>query len=150
MEVVTLVGGFRGIGLGTLTNNQTYALSVWLSQSIGDIDGLIARVRAATNAGQIATATAQVLEQQYDAVSARAGDLQAVTPDTDLSVWRPQATQVIADANVFKDQAHLALGDLANRGLKLTLLAVGSVALLGGAAWVIYRSGKRKHPGRRR
>jgi hypothetical protein len=33
---------------------------------------------------------------------------------------------------------------LQNRGLKLVLLATGSIALIGGAAWVIYRYGKKR------
>jgi len=152
MEVVTLVGGFRGVGLGDLTNAQATALVAWLQQNLADADSLIARVRAATAAGQIAVASGQVLEQFYEGLNTRAIDLtnQISTLTVDPTSWRAQARQLVSDAATFADQAHLALGDVQARGLKLTLLALGSVALVGGAAWVVYRYGRRKHPQRRR
>jgi hypothetical protein len=145
MEVVTLVGGFRG--LGAITTREQNDLLTWLQTALRDADNVAARIRQATGTGQIPLEAGHQLDNFYQTITDRAVALinQVGTLESaEIGTWRVQARALLGDAAAFVAEGRLVLGDLQNRGLKLALLAAGSVALFGGAAWVIYRYGRRR------
>ena len=145
MEVVTLVGGFRG--LGSITTRAQNDLLAWFQNALRDADAVAARVRAATAGGQIPLEAGHQLDNFYQTITDRAVALinQVGTLESaEIAPWRVQARALIGDATAFANEGRLVLGDLQNRGLKLALLATGSIALFGGAAWVIYRYSKKR------
>lgn len=149
MEVITLTGGFRGLGL--TSSSEQERLLRWLNDSIQPAAMTIDRVRTADSHGQLPTASAQRLENLWTALAAEHSALVEALPDEiDLPAWQQRARAMLAHAAAFTADARAVLGDEASgRGLRLALLAAGSVAVLGGIAWVIYRYGKRRHPGSR-
>lgn len=150
MEVITMEGGFRGLGVPT--TNEVSRLLTWLNQALSPAVTAINRVRAATTSAQLSTPSAQRLESLWTTIASEHERLTNALPDeTDVPLWQNTARNLVARANAFVRDANAVLGDESSgRGLRLTLLAVGSVAVLGGLAWVIYRYSKRRYPRRRR
>lgn len=150
MEVITLTGGFRGLGIPSTSEVTT--LVTTLNATLAPAAALIDRVRAADSSGQLGTASAARLENLWNQISQEHEALvNSIADETDLPAWQERARLWYQRVGAFVRDARAVLGDeSANRGLRLTLIALGSVAVFGGIAWVVYRYGKRKHPGRRR
>lgn len=152
MRVVTIDGGFRG--LGDTARARTTAVADF-TRRISVFDDTWERFSLFRQRGELGAADEQTLTAEYarivDRVNEHMSAAGAISGEATLAFWRSQSEVILRAAAEWTRRARFVMGEEeANRGLRIFLIAAASVTILGGGMYVIYRSTKRSRRRRRR
>lgn len=152
MEVLTLVGGFRG--LGAVSTQQILELGDWLGAQTANADQTMDRLSRLAGQGNVPEYSVSRLSDAYYSLGDQLTDLRdrlGTLEEPDLARWRSDALALISRFETWDNDARTVLGDeIGGRGLRMTILAIGSIVVLGGAAYAVYRISNKRRPRRRK
>lgn len=152
MRVVTIDGGFRG--LGAISSSSRNAALDDFTRRISVFDDTWERFSVFRQQGQLSAGDEATLTAEYarivDRVNAHTATMEIVASPAMLDVWRTESAAILRDATAWTRRARYVMGEEAtNRGLRIFLIAAASITVLGGGMYVIYRATKRPRRGRR-
>lgn len=152
MRVMTMDGGFRGLGargLGALTEAQRGSALAWFLDRINPpdaagFDDTIDRLARAREEGLLPAADATRLLATQVALEARIsahGDaLARMSSEATLASWRTVSDAIVRDVRTWVNDVRRIIGDeRGGRVLRTVLLVAGAAALFGGATFVLWR-----------
>lgn len=149
MRVMTMDGGFRGLsggGLGALSQAQQSAAREWFLDRIALFDPTWDRLLAVRHAGQLPAADTGLWDRGnalVDRFGPHLNALNVLVSEQSLASWRTVSEVIVRDVAQWVTDVRRVIGDeRQQRGLRLALLAAGSIALLGGAAYVVWKSSR--------
>lgn len=145
MRVMTMSGGFRG--LGALSLDRREAARAGFLDRVAALDELFDRLQTATGAGEFQGDLSSALSDRYFALNDVVGEhllqLDQVETEQDLRDWQNGSSQVVRQVNAWVSDARRLLGEQqANRGLRIFLLAAASITVIGGASYVVYKANR--------
>lgn len=151
MRVVTIDGGFRG--LGDVSSRARMAAVADFTRRISVFDDTWERFSVFRQRGELSAADEATVTAAYarivDRVNEHMAAADAISGEASLTFWRDQSAQILSAATAWVQRARFVMGEEAtNRGLRIFLLAAASITVLGGGMYVFYRATKK--PRRRR
>lgn len=152
MRVVTIDGGFRG--LGDVAPQRASAVSDF-TRRISVFDDTWERFSRFRQQGELSQRDEETVTSEYarivDRVNAHMAAADAISGPASLEFWRSQSAVILAEATEWVRRARYVMGEEAqNRGLRIFLIAAASITVLGGGMYVIYRATKKSRRRRRR
>lgn len=144
--------GCRRHRLGSLRaipTDRRDAAEAALTQALEPVYDTFADLQHAAQTGQITLYDSQRLETRYhdmlDRVEAHFDRLPAITEDAAFRSWVTAADTLAAELGAWNEETRGLIGyERSSRWWRTALLVVGSVGLLGGAAWVVVKKSKQK------
>ena len=153
MRVVTIDGGFRG--LGDISPSSRNSAVADFTRRISVFDDTFERFSVFRERGELSAADELALMPTYaqiaDAIGAHLRAAESLGDAASLEAWRRQSADILVQATEWVSQARHVMGEgLANRGLRIFLIAAASITVLGGGMYVFYRASKKPRARRRR
>lgn len=154
MRVTTIDGGFRGLR-GSIETTRRLALEETFARSVQALYTTYDGVQAAASSGQLPQTTARALTARYgplaDRVESHLHRASSLETDRDVAAWEAESTAIARDVASYVRDARVRLGyESSTRGLQIVFIAGTSIALLGGAAWLLVRLTSKRAPRARR
>lgn len=160
MKVTTIDGGFRGGLRGAIATERRLALEEIFSRAVSPLYATYDQVVEAAATGQLPAYSAHQLTERYgplaDRIESHLNRASALETESDVSAWERQARAIEREVTRYVRDARLRLGyESASRPLQIAFIALTSIALLGGGAWVLVQATKptrrktRRRPKRR-
>lgn len=146
MRVVTIDGGFRG--LGNLPSVRSAALDDF-TRRIVPFDEMFERYSVLREAGQIGSRDEADLTPRYTQLSARIGAhmqrAASLSSEEAVRAWRAESEVLLRESSLWVRRVRYVIGeDAANHTLRVFLIAAASITVFGGGMFVIYRATKRR------
>lgn len=140
MKVTTIDGGFRGLA-GVIATDRRLALEETFARAVDPLYRTYDEVIAAGATGQLPSQTAHWLTERYGPLADRVeSHLQRASTldEADVVSWQREASAIERAVGSYVRDARSRLGyESSTRGLQIAFIAGTSIALLGGAAWLL-------------
>jgi|SRR6185503_7893071 len=147
MRVVTIDGGFRG--LGDVAPSVRNAAVADFTRAIAPLDDMLERYIAFRAAGNISESDDLRIMDRYhvlsERIAARLRDAEGRLSESAIAAWSNGNAVYVNDVRLWINDVRRIMGDeIQNRGLRTFLIAAASITVLGGGMYVIYQATKGK------
>lgn len=138
MRVMTMHGGFRG--LGALTTGRRLEAEEGFNRRFADFYAAAERFQGMSAEGQIPARLYDPYAERYQQLDSAIADhhnaIDLVDDEESLREWQRGARRLEQRAREWMTQVRQIMGEtVSGRGLRLALLATASIAVVGGTAW---------------
>ena len=146
MRVVTIDGGFRG--LGDIARSRSTAVDDF-TRRIAPFDEMYERYSVLREAGEVSTRDEADLTPRYVQLAARINahmqTVNILSSEAAVAAWRAAGEVLLRESSLWVRRVRYVIGEgEMNRGLRIFLIAAASITVFGGGMYVVYRSTKKK------